>query len=123
MIRIVKSEWHQMERRYGLVVTMDDIEQIYPDNTPEENQEVMDRLISEDLSADDLIEDSNDASVYLDWEWLDEDDLWTDRKGGYEVTYEIEEDYQVPLTQSEIIEQLKSKVAELEKQLSKKGKK
>ena len=123
MIRIVKSEWHQMERRYGLVVTMDDIEQIYPDNTPEENQEVMDRLISEDLSPDDLIEDSNDASVYLDWEWLDEDDLWTDRKGGYEVTYEIEEDYQVPLTQSEIIEQLKSKVAELEKQLSKKGKK
>ena len=123
MIRIVKSEWHQMERRYGLVVTMDDIEQIYPDNTPEENQEVMDRLISEDLSADDLIEDSNDASVYLDWEWLDEDDLWTDRKGGYEVTYEVEEDYQIPLTQSEIIEQLKSKVAELEKQLSKKGKK
>ena len=123
MIRIVKSEWHQIERRYGLVVTIEDIEQVYPDNTPEENQEVMDRLISEDLSADELIEDSNEASVYLDWDWLDEDDMWTDRKGGYEVTYEVEEDYQVPLTESQIIDQLNDRIAVLESQLAKKGKK
>ena len=123
MIRIVKSEWHQIERRYGLVISIDDIEQIYPDNTPEENQEVMDRLISEDMSGDELIEDSNEASVYLDWDWLDEDDMWTDRKGGYEVTYDVEENYEVPLTESQIIDQLNDRIAVLEKQLEKKGKK
>ena len=23
----------------------------------------------------------------MDWDWLDKDDWWTDRKGGYDVTY------------------------------------
>ncbi len=37
-----------------------------------------------------VIENGWEEGVDLDWDWLDEDDWWTDRKGGYEVTYEVQ---------------------------------
>lgn len=90
-MRIVKSEWHQVEKRYELNITLDDIAEVYPDNTDEENQAVYDALLSGDLDWDDFENEAMDQGVYFDFEWLDEDDWWTDRKGGYEVTYAIEE--------------------------------
>ncbi len=53
MVTIVKSEWHQVERRYAIDFDEVLLAEIYPD--------------------------------------LDEDDWWTDRKGGYDVTYKVEE--------------------------------
>jgi hypothetical protein len=37
------------------------------------------------------VSDAEDADVYLDWE-RQYDDWWTDRKGGYEITYELGDD-------------------------------
>lgn len=92
MVQIVKSEWHQVEKRYSLEVTEDDIRNIYPDHDDEEIAQVMEEIVNGDYDYQQLIEDSNDAKVYLDFEWMDEDDWWTDRKGGYEVTYEVQDD-------------------------------
>jgi hypothetical protein len=91
MVTIVKSEWHQIERRFGLDIDAEIISQIYPDFTEIEIQEVLGEIASGEITAETILEDAENNGVSLDFEWLDEDDLWTDRKGGYEVTYEVVE--------------------------------
>ena len=38
MVTVVKSEWHQVERRYGLEFDEDLLSEIYPDSSPGELQ-------------------------------------------------------------------------------------
>lgn len=87
---VVKSEWHQVEKRYGLEVDMDLLEQIYPDSNKKEIKKMISELESGEISIDTIIDDAWENNVDIDWDWLDEDDWWTDRKGGYEVTYEVQ---------------------------------
>lgn len=44
------------------------------------------------IDIEEVLQDAADNNIYFDFEWLDEDDWWTDRKGGYEVTYELGDD-------------------------------
>jgi len=92
MVQIVKSEWHQVEKRYSMEVNEDTVREIYSDMDDEEIAALMEEIISGDYDFQQLIEDSNDEKVYLDWDWMDEDDWWTDRKGGYDVTYEVQDE-------------------------------
>jgi hypothetical protein len=89
MVFIVKSEWHQLERRFGIEFDEDIISQIYPDLDEAGVAEMLAGIASGEVDIDEVINDAYD--VDLDWDWLDEDDLWTDRKGGYEVTYQVVE--------------------------------
>lgn len=89
MVTVVKSEWHQVERRYGIQIDADVLSEIYPDYEEEDIESLIQGLQSGEESIDDIINDAWENDVELDWEWLDEDDWWTDRKGGYEVTYEV----------------------------------
>ena len=90
MVQVVKSEWHQVEKRYGAEIDECVLAEIYDDLSEEEITEKLEQLTSGDISIDDVIEDASNNGVDIDWDWLDEDDWWTDRKGGYEVTYEVE---------------------------------
>ena len=89
-MRIVKSECHSVERRYGAEIDEDTLNDIYPDATVEEIEQKMADLASGDLSIETIMNDAYEEGIDIDWEWLDEDDWWTDRKGGYDVTYEVE---------------------------------
>jgi hypothetical protein len=89
MVTVVKSEWHQVERRYGIEIDADVLSEIYPDYEEEDIESLIQSLQSGEESIDDIINDAWENGVDLDWDWLDEDDWWTDRKGGYEVTYEV----------------------------------
>jgi len=91
-MRIVMSEWHQVERRLGLEITLDDINDVYPDFTIEEVEQRYEEIKSGEYSVDDFINDAYQEDIYFDWEWLDEDDWWTMRKGGYDVTYNVEDE-------------------------------
>lgn len=91
-MRVIKSEWHSVERRYATEIDIDFLSDVYPDMSDEELQEVMDRLERGDMTIDELMADGEDQWFDIDWEWLDEDDWWTDRKGGYDITYEVEND-------------------------------
>jgi len=117
-IRVVKSEWHQVEKRYGLLITRYELDEIYPESSEEENDQLWQQLIDNDFDFDELRYDAELQEVWLDWEWLDEDDWWTDRKGGYEVTYEVEANYKAPMTDREIIENLKLEVNALHAELN-----
>ena len=90
MVMVVKSECHQVEKRYGLEVDTDLLEQIYPDSNKKEIKKMLSELESGEISIDTIIDDAWENNVDIDWDWLDEDDWWTDRKGGYEVTYEVQ---------------------------------
>ncbi len=52
-------------------------------------QQMLADLESGDMSIDTVMEDAG-WDVNIDWDWMDEDDWWTDRKGGYDVTYEVQ---------------------------------
>ena len=89
-MKVIKSEWHQVERRYAAEIDAEVLSAIYPDYEEEDIEALLQSLESGEASIDDVINDSWDSNVDIDWDWLDEDDWWTDRKGGYEVTYEVE---------------------------------
>ena len=89
-MRVIKSEWHQVEKRYAIDIDENLINEIYEDATVEEVEEIVRQLKDGELDVSTIIEDAYNNDVDLDWDWLDEDDWWTDRKGGYDVTYEIE---------------------------------
>jgi hypothetical protein len=91
MAVIIKSEWHSVEKRYSLEFSLDDVMAAY-DVDESEAQEIYDQIVSGDLDPQQFIEDAEANNIYLDFDWLDEDDWWTDRKGGYDVTYEVIED-------------------------------
>jgi len=88
-MRVIKSEWHQVEKRYEAEIDEDMIADIYPDLDEVEIAEIMDELESGDRTIEDILEAAFNNDVDIDWDWMDEDDWWTDRKGGYEVTYEV----------------------------------
>ena len=89
---VIKSEWHQVEKRYAIDIDENLINEIYEDATVEEIEEIVRQLKDGELEASSVIEDAFTNDVDIDWDWLDEDDWWTDRKGGYDVTYEIAND-------------------------------
>ena len=89
-MRIIKSEWHQVEKRYAIDIDENVINEIYEDATVEEVEEIIRQLKEGELDVSTVIEDASSNDVDFDWDWLDEDDWWTDRKGGYDVTYEFE---------------------------------
>jgi len=92
MAVIIKSEWHQVEKRYRLDIMLEDVMATY-DVDEGEAQEIYEQIVSGDYDIEQFIEDAEANNIYLDFDWMDEDDWWTDRKGGYDVTYEvIEED-------------------------------
>ena len=91
-MRVIKSEWHQVEKRYAIDIDENLINEIYQDATVEEVEEIIRQLQDGELEASSVIEDAYTNDVTIDWDWLDEDDWWTDRKGGYDVTYDISND-------------------------------
>jgi len=103
MVMVVKSEWHQVEKRDGIDITLEILEEIYPHSDEDELQSMLDGLVSGDTDIDEVINDAWENDVELDWQYLNQDDWWTDRKGGYEVTYKVQdwqyrEEFQFPKT-------------------------
>lgn len=100
-MQIVKSEWHQVEKRYGLEINEAILSEIYDDYTEDQITQLLADLESGEEAFEQVIEDAWNNDIELDWYYLNNDDWWTDRKGGYEVTYstedwEVREDYVAP---------------------------
>jgi len=89
MVTIVKSEWHSVEKRFSIDVDVALLADIYPDLDTDEIVQKLDDLESGVIDFDIILSDARENSMDLDFDWMDEDDWWTERKGGYEVTYEV----------------------------------
>jgi hypothetical protein len=103
MVSVVKSEWHQVEKRYGIEIDADMLTEIYPELDEDEIAAKLASLESGEEDAEEVINEAWNNDVDIEWDHLNEDDWWTDRKGGYDITYKVEEwkvheDYVSPIT-------------------------
>lgn len=88
MVTIVKHEWHQHDRQYAIELDEAMLSEIYPDLDEDEIAQKLADIESGELDYEEVISDAYDNDVDIEWEFQ-YDDCWTDRKGGYEVTYEL----------------------------------
>jgi len=88
MVTLVKHEWHSHDRQYALDLDEDLLSEIYPDLDETEITQKLADIESGEVAVDDVISDAYDNDVELEWDFQ-YDDCWTDRKGGYDVTYEL----------------------------------
>jgi predicted RNA-binding Zn-ribbon protein involved in translation (DUF1610 family) len=88
MVTIVKHEWHQHDRQYAIEIDEDILSEIYPDLDEDEVKQKLVDLENGEITVDEIVGDAYDNDVELEWDFQ-YDDCWTDRKGGYEVTYEM----------------------------------
>lgn len=88
MVTIVKHEWHQVDRQYCIEVDESLLAEIYPDLDEDEITLKIQELVDGEIDVEDIVNDAWENNIDLDWDHQ-YDDCWTDRKGGYEVTYEL----------------------------------
>lgn len=102
MVTIVKHEWHQVDAQFAYELTEETLAEIYPDLDDVEIAEKLRQIEEGDISVEEIIEDADNEGVEIEWD-RQCDDWWTDRKGGYEVTYELgdEDSWHTPDTPPE----------------------
>jgi hypothetical protein len=88
MVTIVKHEWHQHDRQYAIEIDEELLSAIYPDLDEDEIAQKLADIESGEVDYEEVFSDAMDNDVEIDWEFQ-YDDCWTDRKGGYDVTYEL----------------------------------
>lgn len=88
MVTLVKHEWHQVDAQFAYELNEDKLSEIYPDLDDDEIAEMMKRIEAGEEDVSKIANDAWNDGVEIEWE-RQYDDWWTDRKGGYEVTYEV----------------------------------
>jgi hypothetical protein len=88
MVTVVKHEWHSVDRQYCIEINEAVLEEIYPDLNEDEIAEKLQQIQDGEIDVDEIINAAYEEGVDLEWDHQ-YDDWWTDRKGGYEVTYEL----------------------------------
>jgi predicted RNA-binding Zn-ribbon protein involved in translation (DUF1610 family) len=87
MVVLVKHEWHQVDSQFAYELDIDKLAEIYPDMKKRELNKLFKEIANGEYDIDQLMSDAWDNDVEIDWD-RQRDDWWTDRKGGYEITYE-----------------------------------
>jgi len=88
MVTIVKHEWHQHDRQYAIEIDEELLGEIYPDLDEDEIKQKLADIELGEVDYEEVFSDAMENDVEIDWEFQ-YDDCWTDRKGGYDVTYEL----------------------------------
>lgn len=88
MVTIVKHEWHQVDSQFAFELTHEILSEIYPDMDEDEIDELMVQIETGHKDLDEVLSDALDNDVEIEWD-RQYDDWWTERKGGYDVTYEL----------------------------------
>jgi len=88
METIVKHEWHQHDRQYAIELDEALLSEIYPDKEEDEIKVILEGIADGTYDYEDVLNDAYENDVEIEWDFQ-YDDCWTDRKGGYDVTYEL----------------------------------
>ena len=91
MVTLVKHEWHSVDSQFEVELDESVLSEIYPDLDEDEISQTLSQIESGEIAVEDVINDAYDAGVDIEWDRV-YDDWYTDRKGGYDVTYELKED-------------------------------
>jgi hypothetical protein len=90
MVTAVKHEWHQVDSQFLADIDEALLIRIYPELDDIGIAEKLHALEEGDIPIEEIIQDANDNNVDIDWD-RDYDDWWTERKGGFQVTYEVKD--------------------------------
>jgi len=85
-MKIRKIEWHQVSSYYETEIDEDLLSEIYPDMDADDISQLYARIVADEVDIETVIDDAG-WDVPIEWDHKD-DDWWTHRKGGYDVTYE-----------------------------------
>ena len=88
MVTLVKHEWHHTDVQYALELDEDLLAEIYPEMSNEEVDSLLKEIENGNVDLEDVINEAENNGVELEWDHQ-YDDMWTMRKGGYDVTYEV----------------------------------
>lgn len=91
MVTLVKHEWHQVDSQFAFELDADKLSEIYPDLSEDEISALLEQIENGEMDVDTVINDAWENDVEIEWD-RQYDDWWTDRKGGYEITYELGDD-------------------------------
>lgn len=91
MVTFIKHEHHQVKSQFSCYIDEEILGEIYPDLSEQEITKLLKDISDSTVLVDSVIEDAFNNDVELNWD-RDYDDWWTDRKGGYDVTYELGSD-------------------------------
>jgi len=91
MVTIVKHEWHSHDRQYAIELDQQLLSEIYPDMDEDEIDELLQQIENGERDFEEVLDDAHDNDVEIEWEFQ-YDDCFSDRKGGYEITYELGDD-------------------------------
>jgi hypothetical protein len=90
MVAVTKIEHHSMDLYHTVEIDRDLFGEIYCDIEDEAEVDLMFlQFENGELDVGEVLDEASIQSVDIDWEFS-HDDLWTDRKGGYEVSYELD---------------------------------
>lgn len=88
MVTLVKHEWHQVDVQYAIELDEALLSEIYPELDNDEIDALLKEIENGEVDIEDIIDEAYNNDVDLDWDHQ-YDDMWTMRKGGYDVTYEL----------------------------------
>lgn len=89
MVQVMKHEWHQVDSQFTAEIDEELLIEIYPELDDAEIAAKLQGLEEGDITVEEIVQDAYDNNVDIDWD-RSYDDWWTERKGGYEVTYELD---------------------------------
>lgn len=88
MVTVVKHEWHQSDVQYTTELNEEILSEIYPDMDENEIIELLQKIADGEVDIEEIVDDASNSDIEIEWEHQ-YDDMWTMRKGGYEVSYEL----------------------------------
>jgi hypothetical protein len=91
MVTLVKHEWHSVDSQFEFELDENVLSEIYPDLDEDDIANLLKQIEEGELDIDEVMSDAFENDVEIEWDRV-YDDWWTDRKGGYEVTYELKEE-------------------------------
>jgi hypothetical protein len=88
MVTLVKHEWHSVDSQFELELDEDLLSEIYPDLDEDEIAALLKQVEDGEADIEDIIMEAMNNDIDIEWDRV-YDDWWTDRKGGYDITYEV----------------------------------
>ena len=88
MVTLVKHEWHSVDSQFAVEIDESVLSEIYPDLSEDEISELLVQIETGYKDVDEVVSDAWENGVELEWD-RQYDDWYTERKGGYDVTYEL----------------------------------
>ena len=88
MVTLVKHEWHSVDAQFAFELDIDKLAEIYPEMKKKDLKQLMKQIENGEVDVEEIINEAWNNDVEIEWD-RQYDDWWTDRKGGYDVTYEL----------------------------------